>query len=99
VEESSGGGRCARKVIVDGRVQGVGFRQACAQAARRNRVAGWVRNRRDGRVEALFEGPTDAVVRMIEWCRAGPPLASVTEVAVSEVAPEGRSDFRVGATG
>jgi acylphosphatase len=88
----------ARRVVVDGRVQGVGFRQACAEAARRHGVSGWVRNRRDGRVEASFEGSGPAVAAMIEWCRSGPPLASVNEVEVSDARPEGRSGFRIAGT-
>ena len=83
---------------MDGRVQGVGYRQACAETARRMRLSGWVRNRRDGTVEALFEGRPDAVVRMVEWCRTGPPMARVTDVRVSEEAPAGMSGFRVGST-
>lgn len=88
----------AHRVVVDGRVQGVGYRQACADVARRQKVAGWVRNRRDGRVEALFEGPADAVARMVDWCRSGPPLARVTDVSVTETPPGGLSGFRVAAT-
>lgn len=85
-------------MVVDGRVQGVGYRQACAETARRKRLSGWVRNRRDGRVEALFEGPPGAVAQMVEWCRSGPPMARVSEVRISEEAPTGLSGFRVGAT-
>ena len=94
-------------VLVEGRVQGVGFRQACADQARRRRLAGWVRNRRDGRVEAVFEGPADAVAAMVEWCRTGPPAARVTAVdafpepADSPDAPEpaeSLTGFRISAT-
>ena len=88
----------AVRVIVDGRVQGVGYRQACADMARRLRLSGWVRNRRDGRVEAVFEGPPDAVARMLEWCRSGPALAAVTDVAVEEEPARGSAGFRVAAT-
>lgn len=89
----------ARRVVVDGRVQGVGYRQACAEAARRHQVAGWVRNRRDGRVEALFEGPPASVAQMVDWCRSGPAPARVTDVKVDEVPPGGLSGFRVAAAG
>ena len=63
----------ARRVVVTGRVQGVGFRDAAAQAAFALGVHGWVRNRRDGTVEALAQGDADAVDRFVEWCRKGPP--------------------------
>lgn len=88
----------ACRVLVEGRVQGVGYRQACAQAARQLGLAGWVRNRRDGRVEAVFEGPAATVGRMVAWCREGPRMANVTDVVVSDEAPTGLTGFRVGAT-
>ena len=88
-----------RRVLVDGRVQGVGYRQACADAARRQGVAGWVRNRRDGRVEAVFEGPPAAVVAMVDWCRSGPPAARVDRLEVEVEPPEAVRGFRVAATG
>lgn len=89
----------ARRVLVDGRVQGVGYRQGCAQTARRLHLSGWVRNRRDGTVEALFEGPVASVVTMLDWCRSGPPMARVTDVRVMDEAPAGHSGFRVSPTG
>lgn len=88
----------ARWVVIEGRVQGVGFRQACAVAARRLGVAGWVRNRRDGRVEAHFEGQAAAVGQAVAWCWSGPALATVTGVRVSEAVPVGATGFRVAAT-
>lgn len=88
----------ARRVLIEGRVQGVGYRQACAAAARRLQVTGWVRNRRDGRVEAHFEGPPGAVAQAVAWCRAGPPGATVTGVRVGEAVPSGTAGFRVAAT-
>ncbi len=66
-----------RHVIVRGRVQGVYYRAWTETAALERGVQGWVRNRRDGSVEALFAGPEDAVSRMIEDCRKGPPEARV----------------------
>lgn len=87
-----------RRVTVDGRVQGVGYRQSCAAAARRRSLAGWVRNRRDGRVEAVFEGPLAGVTYMVEWCRSGPPAARVDRVEVAVEEPEALSGFRVAAT-
>ncbi|HMC41153.1 MAG TPA: acylphosphatase [Acidimicrobiales bacterium] len=92
------GTRVARRVVVDGRVQGVGFRQSCADTARRLHLGGWVRNRTDGRVEAVFEGPAAAVGQMVAWCRRGPQLADVTEVRVEEQAPAGLLGFRVAGT-
>lgn len=83
---------------MDGRVQGVGYRQACADTARRQHLSGWVRNRRDGRVEALFEGNPGAVARLVDWCRSGPPMATVTGVRVTTETPTGLSGFRVSAT-
>ncbi|MGC8513141.1 MAG: acylphosphatase [Acidimicrobiales bacterium] len=84
-----------RRVVVSGRVQGVGFRQAALDAAARRRVSGWVRNRRDGRVEAVLEGPPGDVVAVVEWCRHGPPLARVTGLEVFEETPELLSGFRI----
>jgi len=64
-------------------VQGVGFRYSLQNEARRLDLAGWVRNRPDGSVEAVIHGLQDAVETMIEWARHGPPAARVTEVEVS----------------
>lgn len=74
----------ARRVVVHGRVQGVGFRDATVQAAFELGVAGWVRNRRDGSVEAFVQGDAGAVERFVEWCRRGPPLARVTDLSASD---------------
>jgi acylphosphatase len=73
-----------RRVYVRGRVQGVGFRAWVAQAAPAHGLAGWVRNRRDGSVEALFVGPLDAVGAMIEACHQGPLAARVTAVDATD---------------
>ena len=70
----------ARRLLIRGRVQGVGYRDAAVQAAFEIGVAGWVRNRTDGSVEALVQGTPKAVERYVTWCRRGPPLARVTEV-------------------
>jgi acylphosphatase len=61
--------RIQRRVLVSGQVQGVFFRQTTLHLARDLGLSGWVRNRRDGRVEAVFQGPPDAVERMVAWCR------------------------------
>jgi len=68
------------RVIVEGRVQGVFFRYHTQEAALRFEVKGWVRNRRDGTVEALFEGDKEKVDPMIQWCHRGPSEARVTKV-------------------
>lgn len=85
-----------RRVIVSGRVQGVFFRDTCAQMAYVNGVSGEVRNRRDGRVEACFEGDADAVERMVNWCREGPRGADVEHVEVADEEPQGDTTFRAG---
>ncbi len=73
-------GTLAIRVRIEGRVQGVWFRGWTADEARRRGLAGWVRNRRDGSVEALFSGPEDAVREMSTLCHDGPPAAHVTAV-------------------
>ena len=75
----------AWRLIVRGHVQGVGYRHAMVMAARTLRIAGWVRNRRDGTVEALVQGDLEAVEQLRAWCRSGPPLARVTAVATMPV--------------
>jgi acylphosphatase len=84
-----------RRVVVDGWVQGVFFRDTCQREAIVAGVAGWVRNRNDGAVEAVFEGPAAAVDAMVAWCRQGPPRARVDHVEVMEETPEDLSGFRV----
>jgi acylphosphatase len=74
----------ARRLVIAGRVQGVGFRYAFADEARMRGLGGWVRNRRDGRVEALVSGPAPAVEAIIAWARVGPPAACVSSVDVEE---------------
>ena len=81
--------------MVTGRVQGVFFRATCARMARDAGLGGYVRNRADGSVEAAFEGPDDAVDRMVEWCRRGPGLARVDEVEAIPEEPVGDVAFRV----
>lgn len=71
-------------VTVSGTVQGVFFRARTFSTAQSLFLTGWVKNRPDGRVEAVFEGDKDALAAMIAWCRKGPPFAKVTDVTVSE---------------
>ncbi|MDR7274589.1 acylphosphatase [Catenuloplanes atrovinosus] len=83
------------RVLVSGRVQGVSYRDTCRREAERHGLTGWVRNLPDGRVEAVFEGSPDAVRRMADWCRGGPPHASVTDVTEIAEAPEHLTGFAV----
>ena len=80
---------------MSGRVQGVFFRDTCRRRAHSAGVSGWVRNRADGRVEALFEGAPAAVEALVAWCREGPPQAVVEGVEISEVELSGAEGFRV----
>jgi acylphosphatase len=82
-------------VVVHGRVQGVFFRDSTHEEAERRGVAGWVANRDDGAVEAVFEGDPGAVDAMVSFCREGPSSAEVEEVEESEEEPEGLSSFEV----
>jgi len=84
-----------RRVVVRGTVQGVFFRASCQREAAGRGVAGWVSNRPDGAVEAVFEGEQAAVDALVSWCRQGPPHADVSGVDVSDEEPEGLSGFSV----
>jgi acylphosphatase len=84
-----------KHVWVSGRVQGVWFRQSCSDLAKQLGINGWVRNTRDGRVEAVFEGNESAVGQMLAWCRTGPPRAVVMDVEVVDENPEGLNGFAV----
>jgi len=84
-----------RRVVVHGRVQGVFFRDSCERMASSAGVSGWVRNRNDGAVEAVFEGAPDAVARMVAWSRLGPRRADVERVEVYDEEAVGQSGFRV----
>jgi acylphosphatase len=76
-------------------VQGVFFRDSARTLAQRHDVSGWVANRADGAVEAVFEGEADAVERLIAFCREGPRGARVESVEVAEEEPEGLRGFQV----
>jgi acylphosphatase len=77
-----------RHLRIYGRVQGVSFRHYTREEAQRLGVSGWVRNRRDGSVEAVISGPADAVEALIDWTRHGPRGARVTDVQVSDLEGE-----------
>lgn len=84
-----------RRVVVHGHVQGVFFRDSTRRMARRHGVAGWVANRRDGAVEAVFEGDADSVERLVAFSREGPRGAQVESVEVSKEDPEDLLGFVV----
>ena len=84
-----------RHVCVYGFVQGVGFRFAVERAAKSRGVSGWVRNRPDGAVEALFEGEREDVDALVAFCREGPRGAHVERVDVRNGSPEGLSGFEI----
>ena len=84
-----------RRVVVHGRVQGVFFRDSTEREARSRGVAGWVRNRDDGTVEAVFEGEPGAVDALVDFARSGPSRAEVRRVDVEEEGPEGLDSFEV----
>ncbi len=76
-------------------MQGVSFRWYCSKEALSRGVGGFIRNLPDGRVEAAFEGDSQSVDAVVEWCRQGPPAARVRGVDVSEETPTGEQDFRI----
>jgi len=85
----------ARRAVVSGRVQGVGFRFFAERAARKAGVVGWVRNLPDGRVETVVEGSDDAVERYLAEIRKGPLGARVTDVAVEDRQPGKFESFEI----
>jgi acylphosphatase len=85
-----------RRLVVHGRVQGVGYRYSCELAAERLGVSGWVRNNDDGTVEAVVEGAESAVESLIEWARQGPRHADVSRVEIRREEPEGLRGFTSG---
>jgi acylphosphatase len=89
------GAVCRVRLLISGRVQGVWFREATRQEAERLGVRGWVRNCADGSVEAVLEGPPEAVGEMEQWCHHGPPSARVVEVKSNPEPPQGEKEFRV----
>jgi acylphosphatase len=87
--------RIRRRVIVQGRVQGVFFRDSVRERARAHGVSGWILNRSDGGVEAVLEGRSDLVDRVVRFCKIGPRQASVEQIHVTEEEPEGLSGFEI----
>lgn len=87
--------RVRAHVFVSGQVQGVFFRATTRDTARDRGVDGWVENLEDGRVEAVFEGPEDAVEEMVEWCHTGSPTARVEDVEVEYEPPESLDGFTI----
>ena len=84
-----------KRVVANGRVQGVFFRDTTRRRADSAGVTGWIRNRGDGAVEAVFEGEPAAVDQLVEFCRQGPGRAEVTSLDVTEEEPEGLTGFEI----
>ena len=84
-----------RHLTISGEVQGVFFRETARRKATEAGVAGWITNRSDGRVEAVFEGPAEAVDELVEFCRQGPTAATLEDVEVQTEEPESLSGFDV----
>ena len=83
------------RVVVNGLVQGVFFRDSVRRRAATAGVSGWVRNTRDGAVEAVFEGDPDAVSQLVAFCHEGPRGARVDAVEVTDEVPEGLGGFAI----
>ena len=82
-------------MLISGRVQGVAYRDSCRRMAKQHGVHGWVRNLPDGSVEAVFEGRSDDVRRLVDWSRRGPRFAEVADVRVQPEEPEGITAFQI----
>jgi acylphosphatase len=85
----------AKHLRIEGRVQGVGYRASFAQQAIALGLAGWVRNRRDGAVEACVDGDAQAVEAITAWAKRGPPAAQVSNVTVEDSAVPAGGDFKI----
>ena len=93
--QRSSSGTIRAHLFVSGTVQGVGYRFATLNVAKRLNLAGWVRNLPDGRVEAVFEGKQTTVEEAVQWCRQGSPSAKVRDVQIDYQPPEDLSDFQI----
>ena len=91
-------GRTRVHVWVSGQVHGVGFRFSTCQTAHMLGLGGWVRNLGDGRVEAVFEGPSAEVARAVAWCQGGPTGSWISEIRTEPEQPIGETGFRSRAT-
>jgi acylphosphatase len=95
VSESASEPTIARLALISGRVQGVWFRDSLRRLAESLGVAGWARNRPDGRLELWAEGAADAVAKLLDYAREGPPRAAVERVDVEPASPAGHRCFEV----
>ncbi|PSF38149.1 acylphosphatase [Aphanothece hegewaldii CCALA 016] len=82
-------------VFISGKVQGVGYRYYTSRQAQTLKLSGWVKNLPDGRVEAVFEGKSQAIDKMVKWCYGGSPNAIVTDVAIEMKPSEGLQGFEM----
>lgn len=85
----------AKLLRIHGLVQGVGYRESMRREAERLRLTGWVRNRRDGTVEALVCGHAEQVATIVRWAQRGPRFAMVEQVVISDAEPEARPGFEI----
>jgi acylphosphatase len=83
------------RVVIDGDVQGVWYRQSCQREALALGIAGWVRNNADGTVEAVLEGEEQAVEQLLAWMRIGPPRALVMSMKLTDESPVGERSFSI----
>ena len=95
MSSETGEARTRRRVVVRGQVQGVFFRASPREQAQALGADGWVRNRRDGSVEAVFEGSPNTVEALVGFCRTGPAIARVDHLEVFDEAPEDLRGFRL----
>jgi acylphosphatase len=89
------GEKMPKQLRIEGRVQGVGYRASFAQQAIALGLSGWVRNRRDGSVEACVDGDAQAIEAIITWARRGPPAAQVSNLTIEDSAAPAAGDFRI----
>ena len=82
-------------LLIKGRVQGVFYRASARQAAEQMHLTGWIKNTKEGDVEALVSGSDHQVQQFVDWCRQGPPKAQVTDVIVSPAAPSSFTSFNI----